>query len=188
MTKPSERSPCASRVGVCRVSKPRRTQQPRCMDSDGWFYTGDLATRTRGRRRFGFSVATQYRPDQDRRAIEWVRGRSRRALLEHPSSAGSVAIVGLPDNDLGQRIAAFVVLRSGEDADADAIGEPRLRTAESSQATASGRALSCRSFRATRWARCRRRSSLSKRTRRVYLGAPLGFGEVVSLPGGGCCG
>jgi fatty acid CoA ligase FadD36 len=31
------------------------------------------------------------------------------------------AIVGLPDDDLGQRIAAFVVLRDGEAADSEAL-------------------------------------------------------------------
>jgi fatty acid CoA ligase FadD36 len=41
-------------------------------------------------------------------------------LLEHPS-VREVAVVGLPDDDLGQRIAAFVVLRARESEDAAAL-------------------------------------------------------------------
>ena len=41
-------------------------------------------------------------------------------LLEHPS-VREVAVVGMPDDDLGQRIAAFVVLEPGEAEDAAAL-------------------------------------------------------------------
>jgi len=85
------------------------------LDRDGWFYTGDLATRTEdgairivGRRATdliktgGFKVGA---------------GEVEAALLEHPAVA-EVAVVGVPDDDLGERIVAFVVPRSDVDGDA----------------------------------------------------------------------
>lgn len=86
------------------------------LDGDGWFYTGDLATRT---------------PDGairivGRRATDLIKtggfkvgaGEVEAALLEHPSVA-EVAVVGVPDDDLGERIVAFVVRREGTDEPAD---------------------------------------------------------------------
>ncbi|MCC6874181.1 MAG: AMP-binding protein [Sandaracinaceae bacterium] len=78
------------------------------IDEAGFFYPGDLATRTEdgairivGRRATdliktgGFKVGA---------------GEIEAALLEHPSVA-EAAVVGLPDEDLGERIVAFVVAR-----------------------------------------------------------------------------
>jgi malonyl-CoA/methylmalonyl-CoA synthetase len=88
------------------------------LDSDGWFYTGDLATRTEegairilGRRSTDLIKTGGYRVGA---------GEIEACLLEHPS-VREAAIVGLPDDDLGQRIAAFVVLRHGEEADSEAL-------------------------------------------------------------------
>lgn len=78
-------------------------------DADGWFYTGDVATRSRdgqvrivGRRSTdiikcgGFKVGA---------------GEVEAALLEHPQIA-EAAVIGAPDDDLGERIVAFVVTRA----------------------------------------------------------------------------
>jgi malonyl-CoA/methylmalonyl-CoA synthetase len=78
------------------------------LDADGWFYTGDLATladdgqiRIVGRRSTdlikcgGFKVGA---------------GEVEGALLEHPLVA-EAAVIGAPDDDLGERIVAFVVMR-----------------------------------------------------------------------------
>ena len=88
------------------------------LDSEGWFYTGDLATRTAegairilGRRSTDLIKTGGYRVGA---------GEIEACLLEHPS-VREVAIVGVPDDDLGQRIAAFVVLRSGEAEDPAAL-------------------------------------------------------------------
>ncbi len=79
------------------------------LDTDGWFYTGDIAARTAdgqlrivGRRSSdiikcgGFKVG----------AVEIES-----ALLDHPAVAAA-AVIGVPDPDLGERIVAFVVART----------------------------------------------------------------------------
>ena len=77
-------------------------------DLDGWFYTGDLATRDRhGSLRI-----------VGRRATDLIKsggfkigaGEIEACLAEHPD-VRDVAVVGVDDPDLGQRIVAFVVPR-----------------------------------------------------------------------------
>jgi malonyl-CoA/methylmalonyl-CoA synthetase len=75
---------------------------------DGWFFTGDVATR----------APDGYIRIVGRRATDLIKtagykvgaGEVENALLEHDAVA-EVAVVGEPDEDLGERIAAFVVLR-----------------------------------------------------------------------------
>jgi malonyl-CoA/methylmalonyl-CoA synthetase len=79
------------------------------LDGDGWFYTGDLATR---------SADGQVRV-VGRRSTDLIKcggfkvgaGEVEAALLEHPAIA-EAAVLGKPDPDLGERIVAFVVVRS----------------------------------------------------------------------------
>lgn len=85
--------------------------------SGGWFKTGDLATVSRdgyveivGRvreriLRGGYSVFPQ--------EIEAV-------LVSHPAVA-EAAVVGVPDADLGEQVAAFVSLKTGAHADAEEL-------------------------------------------------------------------
>ena len=84
------------------------------LDADGWFYTGDLATRRAdgairilGRRSTDLIKTGGYRVGA---------GEIEACLLEHPA-VREAAIVGAPDEDLGQRIEAFVVLKPGHDQD-----------------------------------------------------------------------
>jgi long-chain acyl-CoA synthetase len=85
--------------------------------SEGWFKTGDLATvstdgfveivgRLRERiLRGGYSVFPQ--------EIEAV-------LISHPAVA-EAAVIGIPNADLGEQVAAFVSLKTGARADADEL-------------------------------------------------------------------
>ena len=78
------------------------------LDRQGWFYTGDLATR---------------RPDGSyrilgRQSTDLIKtggyrvgaGEIEACLLEHPAVA-ECAVIGARDEDLGERIEAFIVLR-----------------------------------------------------------------------------
>jgi len=78
------------------------------LDGDGWFYTGDIATRSAD----GFVTII------GRRSTDIIKcggfkvgaGEIEAALLDHPAVA-EAAVIGAPDPDLGERIVAFVVVR-----------------------------------------------------------------------------
>jgi malonyl-CoA/methylmalonyl-CoA synthetase len=79
--------------------------------SEGWFFTGDLATRAPdgyirivGRRETDLIKSGGFKVG----AIEVEA-----ALLEHEAVA-EAAVIGEPDDDLGERIVAYVVLREGD--------------------------------------------------------------------------
>ena len=88
------------------LNRPDATAAAR--DAEGWFYTGDLATRARDG-----SVRIV-----GRRATDLIKtggfkvgaGEVEAALLEHPA-VREAAVKGVPDEDLGERIEAWVVLR-----------------------------------------------------------------------------
>jgi malonyl-CoA/methylmalonyl-CoA synthetase len=79
------------------------------LDSDGWFYTGDIARRSPD----GFLTII------GRRSTDIIKcggfkvgaGEVEAALCEHPCVA-EAAVIGAPDPDLGEKIVAFVVTRS----------------------------------------------------------------------------
>jgi malonyl-CoA/methylmalonyl-CoA synthetase len=85
---------------------------------DGWFATGDLGTlapdgylRLVGRRSTDLIKSGGFRIGA---------GEIEGALLEHPAVA-EAAVAGLPDDDLGERIVAWIVVRSGHEVDAEAL-------------------------------------------------------------------
>ena len=87
---------------------------------DGWFMTGDLATRNEqgslklvGRKSTDLIKSGGYRIGA---------GEIEGALLEHPAVA-EVAVTGRPDEDLGERIVAWVVTEPGRTATADELSE-----------------------------------------------------------------
>ena len=77
---------------------------------DGWFATGDMATRT----------PAGYIRIVGRRATDLIKsggykigaGEIEGALREHPAVADA-AVTGEPDEDLGERVVAWIVLRDG---------------------------------------------------------------------------
>ncbi len=80
------------------------------LDAEGWFYTGDLATRRAdgslrivGRRATDLIKCAGYKVGA---------GEVEAALLEHPL-VREAAVLGAPDADLGERIVAFVVAGEG---------------------------------------------------------------------------
>ena len=87
---------------------------------DGWFHTGDVATRDAGG---WFRIL-------GRRDIDLIKtggyrvgaGEVEDALLEHPAVA-EAAVTGEPDDRLGQRIVAWVALRPGSEATATELQE-----------------------------------------------------------------
>lgn len=87
---------------------------------DGWFRTGDMATRS----------ADGYLRLVGRKATDLIKsggykigaGEIENALLEHPGVA-EVAVAGRPDDDLGERVVAWVVPTAGASPDTDELAE-----------------------------------------------------------------
>ena len=100
---------------------------------DGWFRTGDLATR----------AADGYIRIVGRRSTDLIKtggyrvgaGEIEGALLEHPAVAEAAA-AGEPDDDLGERIVAWVVVAPGCPADREGADRPRGEPALRAQAPA----------------------------------------------------
>jgi malonyl-CoA/methylmalonyl-CoA synthetase len=81
---------------------------------DGWFVTGDMATRT----------ANGYIRIVGRRATDLIKsggykigaGEIEASLRDHPA-VQDAAVTGEPDDDLGERVVAWVILRDGVSAE-----------------------------------------------------------------------
>jgi malonyl-CoA/methylmalonyl-CoA synthetase len=90
------------------------------MDGEGFFHTGDLATLTAegelrivGRRSTDLIKTGGYKVGA---------GEVEAALLEHPA-VREAAVIGAPDDDLGERIVAFVVPTPGASPSAEELAE-----------------------------------------------------------------
>ncbi len=89
------------------LNRPEATAE---VVKDGWFWTGDIATR----------MADGYVRIVGRKSTDIIKtggfkvgaGEIESALLEHPA-VSEAAVKGVPDDDLGERISAWVVLRDG---------------------------------------------------------------------------
>ena len=100
------------------LNRPEATAQ--VLDQEGWFYTGDLGA-------FG---PDGYLRIVGRKGTDLIKtggfkvgaGEIEAALLEHPG-VREVAVLGLPDPDLGERIVAFVVARGDLPPDSEELIE-----------------------------------------------------------------
>jgi fatty-acyl-CoA synthase len=91
----------------------------RAIDSDGWLHTGDLATM----RPDGYFRITGRLKDMIIRGGENIYPREvEEFLYTHPKIA-DVQVVGLPDERLGETVAAWIKLKAGETAVDDEIRE-----------------------------------------------------------------
>lgn len=100
------------------LNRPDATAAVR--DEDGWFYTGDLATRASdgairlvGRRATDLIKTGGYKVGA---------GEVEAALLEH-EAVREAAVKGVDDDDLGERIEAWVALREGAVASPEALAD-----------------------------------------------------------------
>ncbi len=90
------------------LNRPEATSA--ALDADGFFHTGDIAS---------WTAAGEVRI-VGRRATDLIKtggfkvgaGEVEAALLEHPA-VREAAVLGVPDDDLGERIVAFVVVGAG---------------------------------------------------------------------------
>ena len=84
---------------------------------DGWFATGDMATVDED----GYFFIVDRKKDMIIRGGYNVYPREiEEVLYEHPA-VSEAAVVGVPDDSLGEEVAAVVVLKTGADASADDI-------------------------------------------------------------------
>ncbi|HSD81586.1 MAG TPA: long-chain fatty acid--CoA ligase, partial [Solirubrobacteraceae bacterium] len=86
---------------------------------DGWFHTGDVARVDED----GYFFIVDRKKDMIIRGGYNVYPREiEEVLYEHPA-VGEAAVVGVPHQELGEEIAAFVALKPGKDADPDELRE-----------------------------------------------------------------
>jgi long-chain acyl-CoA synthetase len=89
------------------------------MDDDGWFSTGDMAKVDED----GYFFIVDRKKELIIRGGYNVYPREvEEALYGHPA-VQEAAVVGVPDDRLGEEVGAAVVLKSGEDASADDLRE-----------------------------------------------------------------
>src|SRR3954463_15326259 len=84
---------------------------------DGWFLTGDIATVDED----GYFSIVDRKKDMIIRGGYNVYPREiEEVLYEHPA-VSEAAVIGVPDDSLGEEVAAMIVLKEGEEAGADDI-------------------------------------------------------------------
>ncbi|HEV7680366.1 MAG TPA: AMP-binding protein [Candidatus Dormibacteraeota bacterium] len=81
------------------------------VDSEGWFYTGDVGQVDAD----GWITMTGRLKDVINRGGEKFSAQDIEHAISSHAAVGAVAVTGLPDDRLGECVAAFVVLRQGRD-------------------------------------------------------------------------
>ena len=117
------------------LDRPDATAE--AIDDDGWFHTGDLATRDVD----GYFTITGRRSESIRSGGEWVAPiEVETAVRSHPA-VEEVAVVGLPDDRWGELVCAAIVVRPGAHApDRRRAARPRRLGADRRQAAPRRRA------------------------------------------------
>lgn len=77
---------------------------------DGWFITGDIGTLDRE----GYLTVTDRKKDIIVRGGENISSKEVEDVLATHPDVADVAVVGAPDERLGERVAAFVIVRGGK--------------------------------------------------------------------------
>jgi len=89
------------------LDRPDATAE--AIDEEGWFHTGDLATRDAD----GYLTITGRRSESIRSGGEWVAPvEVETAILSHPA-VEEVGVVGLPDASWGEVVCAVIVVKPG---------------------------------------------------------------------------
>ena len=87
------------------------------LDDDGWFRTGDMAYMDDD----GYFFIVDRKKDMIIRGGYNVYPREiEEVLYEHPA-VSEAAVIGIPDDSKGEEVGAAVVLKEGEDVDADEL-------------------------------------------------------------------
>ena len=87
------------------------------LDEDGWFLTGDMGTRDED----GYYFIVDRKKEMIIRGGYNVYPREiEEVLYEHPAVA-EAAVIGVPDDKMGEEVGAAVVLKEGQEVDADEL-------------------------------------------------------------------
>jgi fatty-acyl-CoA synthase len=89
------------------LDRPDATAE--AIDPEGWFHTGDLATRDAD----GYFTITGRRSESIRSGGEWVTPIEVESAIRTHEAVEDVAVVGLPDDRWGELVCAAVVVRGG---------------------------------------------------------------------------
>jgi len=89
------------------LDRPDATAE--AIDEEGWFHTGDLATRDAD----GYLTITGRRSESIRSGGEWVAPVEVEAAIGTHPAVAEVAVVGLPDASWGEVVCAAIVVRPG---------------------------------------------------------------------------
>jgi len=95
--------------------EPERTAE--AIDAEGWMHSGDLATIDAE----GYGTIVGRLKDMVIRGGENIYPREIEEFLYGHPAVEDVAVVGMPDARMGEEVCAWVRLRAGMNADADAI-------------------------------------------------------------------
>jgi fatty-acyl-CoA synthase len=110
---------CARGYAVMKGYDKEPEATARTVDQDGWLHTGDLATM----RRDGYFRITGRLKDLIIRGGENIYPRELEEFLYSHPKVADVQIVGVPDEKMGEAVAAWIKLKAGEAATEDEIRE-----------------------------------------------------------------